>query len=216
MTGMERRRNRILLAIILTAAGCSEAPQPKPKAEAPRPAPMPDVYRVKLETNKGDIVFEVRKEWAPRAAARFYELVTTGYYDGSRFHRVIRNYFAQFGIHRDPKMSQLWRELRFPDEPVKKSNKKGSMSFAQLGPNTRNVQVFLNLKDNVDLDKQGFPAFAQVVEGMDVAERLYSSYGELQPKGGGPDGVKAELQGNAYLESQFPRLDYIVKASVVP
>ncbi len=206
-------RNSWILCALLAGCGSTE---PAKKAEAPPKAePMPAVYRVKLETNKGDIVLEVRKEWAPRAAARFYELVTAGYYDGSRFHRVIRNYFAQFGIHRDPKMSQLWRELRFPDEPVKMSNKKGWMSFAQLGPNTRNVQAFLNLKDNTDLDKQGFPPFAQVVEGMDVAERLYSSYGELQPKGGGPDGVKAELQGNAYLEAQFPRLDYIVKASLV-
>lgn len=209
-------RNSFALALMLAAAGCGDAPAPVKKVEAPKPGPMPDLYRVKFETNKGDIVLEVRKEWAPRAAARFYELVTTGYYDGTRFHRVIRNYVAQFGIHRDPKMSQLWRELRFPDEPVRKSNRKGWMSFAQSGPNTRNVQAFLNLRDNVDLDKQGFPTFAQVVEGMDVAERLYGSYGELQPKGGGPDGVKAELQGNAYLEAQYPRLDHIVKASVLP
>jgi peptidyl-prolyl cis-trans isomerase A (cyclophilin A) len=204
------------LTLLLVAAGCGAAPEPAKKVEAPKPPPMPDVYRVKLETSKGDIMLEAHKEWAPRAAARFYELVTTGYYDQSRFHRVIRNYVAQFGIHRDPKMAQLWRELRFPDEPVKQSNRKGWLSFAQLGPNTRNVQVFINLKDNRDLDKQGFPPFARIVEGMDVAERLYMSYGELQPKGGGPDGVKAELQGNAYLESQYPRLDYIVKASIVP
>ncbi|MDX1983056.1 MAG: peptidylprolyl isomerase [Bryobacteraceae bacterium] len=205
-----------ILAALLALTGCGAAPEPVRKAEAPKPAPMPDVYRVKFETSKGDVVLEVRKQWAPRAAARFYELVTTGYYDGSRFHRVIRNYVAQFGIHRDPKISQLWRELRFPDEPVRQSNRKGWVSFAQLGPNTRNVQAFINLRDNRDLDKQGFPPFAQVVEGMDAVERLYSSYGELQPKGGGPDGVKAELQGNAYLETQYPRLDYIIKASVVP
>lgn len=201
---------------MLAAVRCGNAPAPAPAAAKKAPvAPMPDAYKVKFDTSKGPYVVEVRKEWSPRGAARFYELVTTGYYDNSRFHRVLRNYFAQFGIHRDPKISQLWRELRFPDEPVKMSNKKGWLSFAQLGPNTRNVQVFVNLRDNKDLDKQGFPPFAHVVEGMDVLERVYSSYGELQPKGGGPDGVKAELQGNAYLEAQYPRLDYIVRAAVV-
>lgn len=209
-------RNRWLLVCALALAGCSEAPAPRKKAEAVKPPPMPDVYRVKLETNRGDIIVEVKKEWAPRAAERFYELVNVGYYNEARFYRVIRNYVAQFGIHRDPKQGELWRELRFPDEAVKLGNKKGTLSFAQSGPNTRNVQVFINLKDNAPLDKQGFPAFGRIVEGMDAAEKLNFVYGELQPKGGGPDGIKAEMQGNRYFELQYPRLDYIRKAAVLP
>lgn len=197
-------------------AACGGGPETKKAAAPPEKAPLPDVYKVKLDTSKGDIVVEVNKEWSPRAAGRFFELVQAGAYDGSRFHRVIRGFVAQFGIHADPRQGQLWRDLRFPDEPVKLSNKRGTLSFAHSGPHTRAVQVFINLRDNRTLDKQSFPAFGRIVEGLEVADRLASLYGELAPKGAGPDGVKAELEGNAYLEREFPRLDYIRKAVVVP
>lgn len=208
-------RSSRVVVIALCLAGCGGAPEAKKAAGAAKQAPMPDTYRVKLETGKGDIVIEVKKEWAPRAAERFYELVGVHYYDGSCFHRVIRGFIAQFGIAPDPKQGELWRELRMADEPVKLSNKRGTVSFAHNGPNTRAVQVFLNLRDNSPLDKQSFPAFGKVVVGMDVADKLTFLYGELTPKGSGPDGIKAELQGNAYLERDFPRLDSIRKASVI-
>lgn len=187
------------------------------KAEEPKKAaPMPDAYKVKLETSKGDIVVEVRKEWAPRAAGRFYELVGANYYDNARFYRVVRNFIAQFGIHPDPKQGALFRDLKFADDPLKLSNKKGTLAFAQNGPNTRSVQVFINLRDNSAVLDRSFPAFGKIVEGMDVAAKLAFLYGDLAPKGAGPDGMKAELMGNAYLEKDFPRLDYIKKATVVP
>ncbi|MCC6365906.1 MAG: peptidylprolyl isomerase [Bryobacterales bacterium] len=208
-------RSNWVAVIALCLAGCGGAPEARKTVEAPKQAPMPDTYRVKLETSKGDIVIEVKKEWAPRAAERFYELVGVHYYDGSRFHRVIRGFIAQFGIAPDPKQGELWRELRMADEPVKLSNKRGTVSFAHNGPNTRAVQVFLNLRDNPSLDKQSFPAFGKVVEGMEAADKLTFLYGELAPKGSGPDGIKAEVQGNAYLERDFPRLDFIRKASVI-
>ncbi len=209
-------RNSCLLALALLLAGCGAAPEAEKKSEAPKKILLPDTYRVKLETTKGDIVIEVKKEWAPRAAERFHELVAAGYYDNSRFHRVIRGFIAQFGIAADPRQGALYRDLKFPDEPVVLSNKRGTVAFAHNGPNTRAVQVFLNLKNNSMLDKQGFPAFGQIVEGMDVADKLSFLYGELAPKGAGPDGIQAELRGNAYLDRDFPRLDSIRKATILP
>lgn len=212
LKSMPTRALFLLAAALL--AGCS-AGELRKKAEAPKPRPMPDVYKVKLATSKGDVTLEVRKEWAPRAAERFWELVGMRFFDESRFHRVIRNFIAQFGVHRDPEQNRLWRELKFPDDPVKQSNRRGWVSFAHNGPNTRATQVFINLRDNRFLDKTGFAPFAQVVEGMDVVEKLYYSYGELAPKGTGPDATKTETEGNRYLEERFPRLDYIRTARVV-
>ncbi len=205
----------ILFTVMALLLACGNAPESAKKSEPPKKAPMPDVYRVKLDTTKGDILIEVHKEWAPRAAERFYELVSAGYYNGSKFHRVLRGFIAQFGIHPDPKQGALWRDLKFPDEPVKLKNTKGTISFAHNGPHTRGVQVFLNLKNNPELDKT-FPAFGKIVEGMDVAEKITFLYGELAPKGAGPDGIQAELQGKAYLEKNFPRLDTLNKATIVP
>ncbi|MFN7935717.1 MAG: peptidylprolyl isomerase [Bryobacteraceae bacterium] len=207
-------RNRWWIVLAVFLASCGGAPEEK-KAAAPRKILLPDVYRVKLETTKGEIVIEVKKEWAPRAAERFHELVSAGYYNDSRFHRVIRGFIAQFGIAGDPRQGALYRDLKFPDEPVVLGNKRGTVAFAHNGPNTRAVQVFLNLKDNSMLDKQGFPAFGKIVEGMEVADKLSFLYGELAPKGAGPDGIQAELRGNVYLDKDYPRLDSIRKASVL-
>lgn len=209
-------RNRWWFAVTLLMAACGGGPEPVKKAEAPKKILLPDVYRVKMETSKGDIVIEVKKEWAPRAAERFHELVAAGYYNDSRFYRVIRGSIAQFGIAGDPRQGALYRDLKFPDEPVVLGNKRGTVAFAHSGPNTRAVQVFLNLRNNSTLDKQGFPAFGRVVEGMEVADKLSFLYGELAPKGAGPDGIQAELRGNAYLDKDYPRLDSIRKVSVLP
>jgi peptidyl-prolyl cis-trans isomerase A (cyclophilin A) len=204
----------VLLVAAMAALSCGPEPAKKEPLAPEKKAPPPASYRVKLETSKGDIVIEVQREWAPRAADRFYELVQDKYYDGSRFHRVIRQFIAQFGVHRDPAQNRLWRELKMPDDPVKKSNKRGWLSFAHNGPNTRSTQVFINLRDNVHLDKSVFAPFANVISGMDVVDKLYYSYGELAPKGSGPDPTKTETQGNAYLEDRFPRLDYIKTARI--
>lgn len=208
----------ILWAALLLLAGCASTPSGEKaaqKAPAAAKPPIPGVYKVKLETTKGDMIVEVRKEWAPRAAERFYELVEAGYYDEAKFYRVIRGFIAQFGIAADPRKGAMYRDLKFMDEPLKLSNRKGTLAFAQNGPHTRSVQVFINLKDNSAMLDKNFPAFAKVVEGMDVAEKLAFVYGELAPKGAGPDGIKAETLGNVYLERDFPRLDAIRKASIL-
>jgi peptidyl-prolyl cis-trans isomerase A (cyclophilin A) len=176
------------LAIAL--AGCSSSSSKLEKAEEPKKSTeAPPKFHVKFETTKGDIVMEIVRDWAPRGADRFYELIQQKYYDGSRFFRVRPGFIVQFGIHKDPKVSELWRQLKLPDDPVVQKNLRGFVSYAMAGPGSRTTQVFINLADNAQrLDGRGFAPFARVVEGMDVVERLYASYGEVQALGGGGTG----------------------------
>jgi peptidyl-prolyl cis-trans isomerase A (cyclophilin A) len=197
-------------------SACSKAPENKPSAPArhAQPAHTPDIYRVNLDTSKGVVVLEITRAWAPHGADHFYELVTNRYYDGDRFYRVVPHFVVQFGIHGDPQVSQLWSSLRIPDDPVKQKNRKGTVTFASSGPGARTTQVFVNMRDNLALDRQGFAPIGRVAAGMDVLERLYGGYGDMPPRGSGPDGVEIERQGNNYLENHFPRLDYIKKAAI--
>ena len=178
-------------------------------------ATAPAVFRVKFQTSTGDFVVEVHRDWAPLGADRFYNLARSGYFDGLRFFRVISGFMAQFGIHGEPAVAAQWRGQRIPDDPVKQSNTRGRLSFAMAGPNTRTTQLFINFADNSRLDRGGFSPFGQVVEGMDVVDRLYSAYGEGAPGGRGPDQGRVQAEGNAYLERSFPLLDYVKQAGVV-
>jgi peptidyl-prolyl cis-trans isomerase A (cyclophilin A) len=198
-------------AVLLAACGPREDAK---KAEEPRP--VPDVYRARFDTSRGPFVVEARKEWAPEGAERFYRLVEQRFYDNARFFRVVRDFVVQFGIPADPRLASHWRHLTIADDPVKQSNLRGYVTFATSGPNTRTTQVFINLRDNKRLDKMGFAPFGQVVEGMDVVDRLYSFYGEGPPRGSGPDQEQIQTRGNEYLESKFPRLDYIETARILP
>lgn len=206
----------VSLAVSLSLGGCS-SPDESKKTESPKAAAKvektPDVFQALFDTSKGQIVIEVHRDWAPLGVDHFYSLIRTGYYDGNRFFRVTRNY-VQFGISGDPSTNGLWSTAYLPDDPVKQSNLKGTLTYAHLGANNRTTQLFFNMKDNKDLDKQGFAPIGKVVTGMDVVERLYSSYGEIPPRGQGPDPSKIGVQGNAYLDAKFPRLDSIKKASV--
>jgi len=175
----------------------------------------PATFKVKFETTKGDFVVESQREWAPLGVDRFYNLVKNGYYDGVCFFRVISGFMAQFGIHGDPKVSAAWRPERIQDDPVKQSNKRGYLSYATAGPNTRTTQLFINYADNSRLDQMGFAPIARVVEGMDVVDRLYSDYGEGQPQGKGPNQGRLQTEGSAYLGKDFPQLDCIKKATIV-
>lgn len=203
--------------VILSLAACgpaTEKKQEQPKKQVART--MPDVYRVRFATSKGPFVVEVHKAWAPLGAERFWRLVDVGFFDKSRVFRVKRNFVVQFGVSPDPRTNGVFNNLAIRDDPVKQSNKKGMMSFATNGPGTRRTQVFVNLSDNTSLDKQGFAPFAKVVEGMDkVVDAFYSGYGEMPPRGMGPDPSKLAVEGESYAESKFPRLDKIFKASVV-
>jgi len=202
--------------LCLMLVACSTPDQTK-KAEAPAAAKeerVPDVFQVNLDTSKGPVLIDVHRDWAPRGADHFYALVRTGFYDGNRFFRVVRFFVVQFGINGDPQLNRLWANANLPDDPVKQSNVKGTLTYAHLGPNSRSTQLFINLKDNKALDKQGFAPIGKVISGMDTVERFYSSYGEMAPRGQGPDPSQIEVQGNAYLENNFARLDYIKKAAI--
>ena len=177
----------------------------------------PDKYQAKFDTSKGSFVIEVTRAWAPNGADRFYNLVKNGYYDGCRFFRVVADFMVQWGYNGDTKINALWTQARIPDDPVKQSNLRGTVTFAMAGPNTRTTQVFINFNDrNAYLDKSGFAPFGKVIEGMKVVDSLYSGYGDFPSFGGhGPDGQLIYTQGNAYLEKAFPKLDSIKTAVIV-
>jgi peptidyl-prolyl cis-trans isomerase A (cyclophilin A) len=199
----------LVVMLVLGLAGCTRTPE-----KEAAPTPVPDVYRVLFDTSDGPFTIEVHKDWAPEGAERFYRLVERRYYDEARFFRVVRNFVVQFGINGDPKAAARWRNMTIKDDPVKESNKRGYVTFATSGPNTRTTQVFINLADNVRLDKMGFSPFGRVVEGMEVVDRLYSFYGEGPPRGTGPDQEEIERRGNEYLQEKFPRLDYVRTARI--
>ena len=204
--------------VFLLLTGCSPAPQPKPASAPAKSAQqrerVPDIYRVNLDTSKGAVVIEVPRAWAPHGADHFFELVKARYYDGDRFYRVVPHFVVQFGINADPQVSRLWSSLRIPEDPVKQKNRKGTLTFASSGPGARTTQVFVNMRDNLSLDRQGFSPFGRVVQGMDVIEKLYGGYVDMPPRGSGPDGVKVEADGKTYVDTRFPRREYIKTATV--
>ena len=203
-------------AVSLALGGCSSSDESK-KVEVPKAAAKvektPDVFHAVFDTSKGQVVVEVHRDWAPIGVDHFFNLIQTGFYDGVRFFRVTHSY-VQFGINGNSKTNALWSTAYLPDDPVKQSNVKGTLTFAHLGANNRTTQLFFNMKNNKDLDKQGFAPLGKVITGMDVVESLYSAYGDMAPRGQGPDPSKIEVQGNAYLDAKFPRLDYIKKATI--
>jgi peptidyl-prolyl cis-trans isomerase A (cyclophilin A) len=174
----------------------------------------PASYKARFDTSKGIVVIDVRRDWAPNGADRFYNLVKNGFYDDARFFRVISGFMVQFGINGDPKISAPWRTATIKDDPVRQSNKRGYITFATSGPDSRTSQVFINFGDNAGLDRQGFSPFGQVSSGMEVVDALYSGYGEGVPQGRGPDQSRLQRDGNNYLMKDFPRLDYVKKASI--
>ncbi len=178
-------------------------------------AQAPATFKAKFETTKGDIVIQFNREWAPLGVDRVFNLIGNGYYDNARFYRVLTGFMAQFGMHADPKINAAWQGARFKDDPVTQSNTRGMVTFATGGPNTRTTQLFINYGNNAGLDKQGFSPIGEVIEGMEAADALYAAYGEGAPRGSGPSQQIIAQRGNAYLEADFPKLDYIKKASIV-
>jgi peptidyl-prolyl cis-trans isomerase A (cyclophilin A) len=164
-----------------------------------------------FNTSKGSFIVEVHHTWAPNGADRFYDLVENDFFDQNRFFRVVPNFVVQWGINGDPAVQANWRDKTISDDPVTQSNRTGTITFAKTGePNSRTTQLFINLANNPSLDGQGFAPFGQVISGLNVVESLYSGYGEM------PDQNQIQMQGNAYLQSQFPKLDYIQTARVMP
>jgi peptidyl-prolyl cis-trans isomerase A (cyclophilin A) len=196
-------------------AGGADLSKAKLKTPSALNEKAPDTYKAKFDTSKGAFVIEVHREWAPLGADRFYNLVKNGYYDDCRFFRVIDGFMAQIGMNGNPAVQSAWTSARLQDDPVKQSNKKGFVTFAHAGPNTRTTQFFINYGDNGgSLDKQGFPPFGQVVTGMDLVEKLYSGYGDGPPRGRGPSQGQITAEGNAYLMKDFPKLDFVKKATI--
>lgn len=178
-------------------------------------AKAPDVYKVKFATTKGVIVVQVTRAWSPLGADRFYNLVKNGFYDSASFFRVVPGFVVQFGISAKPAVSKAWQAATIKDDPVAQSNHRDYLSFATGGPNTRTTQVFINLRDNTNLDGMGFSPFGQVVEGTDIVDQLYSGYGDDPSMGGsGPDQGRVQNEGKAYLDKDFPKLDSIKSAVV--
>jgi peptidyl-prolyl cis-trans isomerase A (cyclophilin A) len=185
-------------------------------APAKLTAKAPESFKVKFETTKGNFTVEVTRSLAPNGSDRFYNLVRSGYFKDLAFFRVISGFMCQFGIHGDPKVSAAWRSAQIPDDPVKASNTRGAITFATAGPNTRTTQLFINFGDNAKLDSMGFSPFGKVVEGMDVVDKINNEYGEGAPRGRGPRQDRIQAEGNAYLKKDFPNLDYIKSASLLP
>jgi len=220
---MSRAHALVLVALAGFLSGCAEGttrPDPAvPTAGSGLSKPgeqAPDEYHVRLDTSRGEVIIEVLREWAPHGADRFYELVKSGYYDDCRFFRVVSGFMVQCGMHGDPKTNAKWADANIPDDPVRTTNKRGFVTFAMRGPNTRTTQFFINLVDNGQgLDPQGFAPFGKVIQGMEVVDSLYSRYGDGPPSGYGPEQGRIRAEGNAYLNREYPRLDYIKKAEIV-
>ncbi len=176
----------------------------------------PEVFKAKFATTQGDFVVEVRRDWSPYGADRFYNLVKYGFYTNASFFRVISGFMVQFGISARPVVARAWASATIPDDPVKQSNLRGNVTFATAGPKTRTTQVFINYGDNSRLDGDGFSPFGRVVEGMEVVDKLYSGYGEGAPSGNGPSQDMLTKEGKPYLDKNFPKLDSIKSASIMP
>jgi peptidyl-prolyl cis-trans isomerase A (cyclophilin A) len=171
-------------------------------------AKAPDTYEVKFATTKGDFTVTVHRDWAPMGADRFYNLCKHHFFDNAAFFRVVPNFIIQFGIPASPQVAKVWQAANLKDDPVTHGNKKATLTFATAGPNTRTTQLFINLNDNNFLDQQGFAAFGEVTDGMDVVSGIYSGYGET------PDQGKIQSSGKAYLDANFPKLDTIKSTTV--
>jgi len=167
-----------------------------------------------IEGKTGRIVIQTHPNWSPNGVVRFEELTSANFFQDERIFRVLPGFIAQFGINGDPAVQAKFRN-NIKDDPVKVSNKKGSVVFATAGPNTRTTQLFINMGDNGFLDKQGFSPIGEVIEGMDVVEKFYAGYGEGAPQGKGPNQGKIQSQGNTYLVPAFPKLSYISKAGFI-
>src|ERR1700730_2247771 len=196
----------LIIAVGVSAqeAGKVDFSKAKLKTPAQLTETAPATYKAAFDTSAGAFVVEVHRDWAPKGADRFYNLVKNGFFDDTRFFRVVPNFMVQFGLNGDPAIQSVWRTANLTDDPVKESNKTGYITFATAGPGTRTTQVFINFKDNAGLDRQGFAPFGEVTSGMDVVNKLYSGYGEK------PNAGNAYLmKGNAYVTKEFPKLDYI-------
>lgn len=223
---MRRASPRLLvLSLLVASAACGGGGEEDTAAPGDdpllRPASetmnrrAPDVYRVVFVTSEGPVTVEVHRAWAPRGADRLYNLARHGFFEGGRFFRVVEGFVAQFGLSGRPEVDRAWRSHPIPDDSVRRTNARGTLTFASAGEDTRTTQLFFNLADNARLDGMGFAPVGEVVGGMEHVDSLYAGYGEGPPRGEGPSQSRILEEGNAYLAEAYPRLDSIREARVV-
>ena len=214
---MTRQAGAALLVAVLLGGCATRSPLTVPDPAALAKA-APDSFDIRFETTRGAFVVRARRDWSPQGVDRLHYLARHGYYDGARFFRVIAGFVAQFGLSGQPALDSIWTGRSIPDEPVRHSNLRGTMSYARGGPNTRSAQLYINLVDNIRLDTIstfGFPPVAEVVSGMEVVDSLYSGYGGTgQERLPGPSQDSIRVAGNGYLERAFPKLDWIRRTRV--
>lgn len=200
-----------IAAAIITTAGVATLAQSKLSDPSALTETAPELFRARFETSKGPFVIEVHRAWAPIGVDRFYNLVKNGFYDGTRFFRVRPGFMAQFGINGNPQIQSAWQRAFLRDDPVTQKNVRGFVSFTTEGrPQSRFTQIFINYADNSHLDADGFAPFGQVVDGMETVEKLFS------PSDPQPDQRRVLREGNEYLQAEFPKLDFVKKATIVP
>jgi peptidyl-prolyl cis-trans isomerase A (cyclophilin A) len=185
-------------------------PRPSLLNPASLSAKAPAVFKAQFTTTAGDFVVEVNRAWAPLGADRFYNLVKNGYFTNASFFRVVPGFVVQFGLSANPAINKVWDSAKIPDDPVIQSNKRGSLVFATAGPGTRTTQLFINFGDNARLDGMGFAPFGTVTQGMDVVDKIYPGYRES------PRQDLITDQGDAYVSANFPKIDKIKLAKIIP
>ena len=177
----------------------------------------PATFTADIETSRGTVTIELTRAWAPNGVDRFYNLARVGYFDASRFFRVLFGFVAQFGIAGDPAVANLWGRRTIPADSVREPNARGTLSYAQFKPTDRTTNVFINLRDNPNLDTLKFAPIGRVIQGMEVADSLFANYGELpisDPPLGNPKRLYAE--SNRYLDEKYPELDRIIRITIRP
>lgn len=209
----------VLVAALSLVGACAVTAEQDAPAALANPAALketaPATYTANFDTSAGAFVITVTRNWAPHGADRFYNLVKNGFFNEVRFFRAIPNFMVQFGIHGTPGIAAAWRSASLPVDKVVQSNRRGFVTYAMRGsPDTRTTQVFINFRDNANLDGMGFAPFGQVTSGMDVVDKIYTGYGEGAPRGSGPDQARLQAEGNAYLMKSFPKLDYVKTATI--
>jgi peptidyl-prolyl cis-trans isomerase A (cyclophilin A) len=216
----------LCVILLAPASSSAQAASTRPKATSPRPAAAaspasllhptlltakaPADFKVRFTTTAGDFVVEVHRDWAPLGADRFYNLVRHGYFTNASFFRVVPNFVVQFGLNASPAVNKVWEDAKIQDDPVKQTNSRSRLVFATAGPGTRTTQLFINFGDNGRLDGMGFAPFGEVIEGMDVVDKIYPGYGEQ------PNQDLITSQGDAYISKNFPNIDKIKLARVIP
>ena len=174
----------------------------------------PEYFTAKFETTQGDFEIEAKRSWSPEAVDRLYQLLKNGFYQDIAIYRVVPNFVAQFGIHNDKTVNDFWNKHPLNDEPVIEHNNAMTISFARAGKKSRGTQLFINLRNNNNLNKlvvggvKGYPVVAKITSGENTVKKFYNGYANKPSQR--QDSINT--YGNVFLKRNFPKIDYILKA----